>query len=149
MFETHDSWQKRYVLSPEEQYKSWHCFQLKTNRPWFYVKFTYIDDSDTYEYIFISDEGALKSFSEKANIKIQEVYVVSSPETNNTFLSQMNLLESIYSACNADDRNLKFHLYELVGGRKIAFPPENYSEDLDDVRLVYTTLANNPLSIPI
>jgi hypothetical protein len=61
----------------------------------------------------------------------------------------MNLLESIYTACNANDRKLKFHLYELVGGQKIAYPAENYTENFDDVNLVYTTLDHNPLHIPL
>lgn len=145
MFETHDSWQKRYFLAPEGQYKSWHCFQLKTSRPWFYVKFTYIEDPDCDVYIFISDEGALKNFSETPTLKVHEVYVVTSPETNQTFLSHMFMLESIYSAYDAKNRDFRFLIYELVGGRQIAYPPENYSEDLDDVNLVYTTLDHNPL----
>lgn len=149
MFETHDSWRKRYFFAQEEQYKSWHCFQLKTNRPWFYVKFTYIDDSDIHEYIFISEENALRNFSEKPNIKIHEVYVVSSSETNRTSSSQMYLLESIYSACDANDRDLRFNIYELVGGQKIAYPAGNYTENLDDVNLVYTILDSNPLHIPL
>lgn len=148
MFETHDSWQIRYFLAPEQQYKSWHCFQLKNNRPWFYVKFTYIEDPYIQQYIFISDEGALKNFSEKTHLKILEVYVVSSPETNHTISSQMKQLKSIYSACNGENRNLRFHIYELVGGEHIAYPAEYYNENLDDVNLVYTTLDHNPLDIP-
>lgn len=147
MFETHDSWQKKYILSPEQQFKSWHCFQLKNNRPWFYVKFTYIEDTEIQKCIFISDEGVLKNFSEMPQLKILEVYVVTSPETNHAVSSQMNKLESIYSACNGDDRNLRFHLYELIGGKYIAYPAEYYNENLDDINLIYTTLDHNPLDI--
>jgi len=146
MFETHDSWQKQYRLVSNQQYKIWYCVQLKNNRPWFYVKFTQITDCDLSDYIFISDEDALRDFSEIPNLKILEVYLVTSPETNQTFLSQMDLLESIFSACDANNRNINFFIYYLVGGGKIGYPADVYAEDLDDVKLVYTSLDHDPLN---
>lgn len=142
MFETHKSWEKQYFLSQEKDYKSWYCFQLTNNRPWFYVKFRYNDDSNP-EYLFISEIEGLRNISEKSNLKVQEVYIVTSSEINKTIYSQMHLLESIYSACDANIRELRFHIYELVGGKKMAYPAENYTENLDEVNLLYTTLGNS------
>jgi hypothetical protein len=148
MFETHDSWQKNYFLAQDEGYKSWHCFRLKNTRPWFLVRFIYIEDTQIHDQLFFSDIERLKNFSEHPKIKILEVCVGSSPETNHTNSTQLSKLESIYSACNGSNRNQKFLLYELEGGKSFAYPAEYYDENLDDVNLIFTTLDHNPLDIP-
>jgi len=140
MFQTYDS-AKLPFFWKEEGESIWSYAELLVNTVWFYVDCRLTDGVDTVISTYLlSKSSQIIELSNKPELSINSVYLVSPPYLNKTSSWQMNTLAKIsIGKIKHDEYESDIELYELKNGEKLYSCSDiNSGELIENFKIIYS-----------
>jgi hypothetical protein len=140
MFQTFDS-AKLPFFWKEEGESVWSYAELLVNAAWFYVDCRLTDGVDTVTSTYLlSKSSQIIELTNKPELTINSVYIVSPPYLNKTSSWQMNTLTKIsIGKIKRDEYESDIELYEFKNGEKLySCSDVNSGELIENFKIIYS-----------